>query len=141
MRNRGEEEGSVATAIQLLKKVNLAVMAGREPGRLTLTSSPVRVEFIYGAAGSGLCPLETALHEKWSGETLVLTVPSGRAQEFFGHLLLPFQQALGIQLMPETLCLQITVTAVQDADNREVVQFLAKSLAHGCGGSCGCGCS
>jgi hypothetical protein len=53
---------------------------------------------------------------------------------------LPLRQALGLQIMPEKIVLKVEVTAVEDADNREVVQSLAKALA-GCGhGSCGCGC-
>jgi hypothetical protein len=40
-----------------------------------------------------------------------------------------------------TINLEIEVAAVTDADDREVVQSLAKiSALGGCGGSCGCGC-
>ncbi len=134
----------MTTAIQVLKKVTLAIIAGStgsEPGEYKSTYSPVPFEFIYGLASVGLCPFENAMYDKREGETLTLTVSISEAPEFFGHLFLPFRQALGLQIMPETITLKVEVIAVSDAENREIVQSLAKALAHGgCGGSCGCGC-
>jgi hypothetical protein len=128
--------------IQHLKKVTLLLMAGSESGQYNLTGSPVIFEFIYGVASDGLCPFEGALHDKREGESLILTVSTSEAHEFFGHLFLPLRQALGLHIMPATIILKVEVTAVNDAENREVVQSLAKALASGCcgGGSCGCGC-
>jgi hypothetical protein len=79
------------------------------------------------------------LHNKRVGESLTLTVSTAEAHEFFGHLFSPIRQALGLQIMPQTIALEVEVAAVIDADNREVVQSLAKASS-GCGGSCGCGC-
>jgi hypothetical protein len=127
--------------IQPLKKVTLSLMAGSMSEKLDLTGSPVALEFIYGVASDGLCPFESALHDKHEGDKLVLSVPTANAHEFFGHIFQSLRQTLGLLIIPETIHLQIEVTAVVDADNREVVQSLAKALAHGsCGGSCGCGC-
>jgi hypothetical protein len=131
----------VETTIQPLKKVTLSLMAGSKPEKYNLTGSPVALEFIYGVASDGLCPFESTLHDKHEGDTLILNVPAADAHEFFGHIFQSMRQALGLLIIPETIRLQIEVTAVVDADNREVVQSLAKALAHGsCGGSCGCGC-
>ena len=128
-------------SIQLLKKVTLSLRAGSKPEKFDLTTSPVALEFIYGVASDGLCPFESALHEKHQGDSLVLHVPTADAHEFFGHLFQSLRQVLGLQILPGIICLTIEVTDVADADNREVVQSLAKALAHGsCGGSCGCGC-
>jgi hypothetical protein len=137
----GPEEIPVKTTIQPLKKVTLSLMAGSKPEKYNLTGSPVVLEFIYGVASDGLCPFESALHDKHQGDRLVLNVPTADAYEFFGHIFQSLCQALGLLIMPETIHLHIEVAAVVDADNREVVQSLAKALAHGsCGGSCGCGC-
>ena len=87
----------------------------------------------------GSAPLKVHCMKEPVGERVELTVPAAEAQEFFGHLLLPLRQLLALQIMPHTLVLQVEVTAVHDADNREIVQSLAKA-GSGCGGSCGCGC-
>ena len=129
------------TTIQLLKKVTLSLMAESTPGKSNPAGSPVDLEFVYGVASDGLCPFESALDGKGEGDTLSLSVPLTDSPEFFGHVFQPLRQALGLLILPETLSLKIKITSVRDADNREVVQSLAKSLAHGsCGGSCGCGC-
>jgi hypothetical protein len=125
----------LTATIQHLKKVTLSLAAD------SIGSEPVIFDFIYGIASGGLCSFEGVLHNKGEGEKLTITVSATEAHEFFGHLLLPLRQALGLQIMPETIILTAAVIAVADADDREVVQSLAKALAAGgCGGSCGCGC-
>jgi hypothetical protein len=138
----GPKEVQLTANIQTLKKVLLSLVAGSEPGKFNMTASPVDFEFIYGVASDGLCPFESALGDKCEGDSLDLNVPSGDAHEYFGHFFHPLRLALGLQIMPAVIALQVKVTTVVDADNREVVQSLAKSLSHGgCGGgSCGCGC-
>ncbi len=134
----------MTAAIQVLKRVTLSLIlgsAGSGREKYNLSDSSVPFEFIYGVASVGLCPFENELHDKQVGESLTCTVSSTEAHEFFGHLFLPLQQALSLQNIPEVITLKIEVIAVQDAENREIVQSLAKALAHGgCGGSCGCGC-
>jgi hypothetical protein len=135
------KEMLVNTTIQPLKKVTLSLMAGGKPDQFNRIGSSVALEFIYGVASDGLCPFESALNDKHQGDTLTLSVPSGEAPQFFGHIFKSLRHVLELQIMPETIYLNIEVTSVVDADNREVVQSLAKALAHGnCGGSCGCGC-
>ncbi len=137
----GLKAKEVRAAVQPLKKVALSLLAGDEPGKFNLRGSPVALEFVYGVASDGLCPLEAALNEKHAGDILDLRVRTADAHEFFGHIYHSMRQALGLQIMPETICLKIEVTAVIEADDREVVRSVARALAHGgCGGSCGCGC-
>lgn len=124
----------MTATIQALKKVTLSLSAGSEK------SKPVPFSFIYGIAGSGLCPFEQALQDKGEGEHLSFTVTESEAHDFFGHLFLPLHQALDLPIIPQTLLLKVEISTVKDADNREVVQSLAKASS-GCGGSCGCGCS
>jgi hypothetical protein len=132
----------LTTTIAILKKVTLSITSGSlggESGKVSQTGSPVTFQFIYGLASDGLCPFEIALHDKGVGESLSFKVLNNEAQEFFGHLFSPLRQALGLQIMSQMIVLDVEVKAVVDADNREVVQSLAK-VGNGCGGSCGCGC-
>jgi hypothetical protein len=130
----------MSTTIQPLKKVRLTVLAGSKVGEYRLTPSPVVFEFLYGIGADGLTPFEMTLGEKKPGDNLTVTVAAGEASMFFGRLLGSIRNLLGLQLFPTTLSLQMTVTAVNDAENREVVQALARSTGHGCDGSCDCGC-
>lgn len=130
------------TTIQQLKKVRLAILAGSEPGKHSLTAIPVNFEFIYGIGAEGLEPFEVVLDDKCVGEHVVLTLAADEAPQFFGRYFGSIRQLLGLHLLPPHLSLHMTVTLVADADNWEVVQALAKSTGHGgCGGSCDCGCS
>lgn len=130
-------------SIQALKKVTLSVQAGSEAMNFSLTPSSVTIEFIYGVASDGFSPFEVALGDKVSGDRLSFSVSNSEVADFFGNLFPGLRQKLGIHLLPEMLFLQVDVNSVAAADNREVVQALAGSLAHGgCGGgSCDCGCS
>jgi hypothetical protein len=135
------EEITVNPPIQPLKKVILSLVANSEPGKLNLTASPESFEFVHGVASDGLCPFETALQDKRKGDKLVVSVRTADAHEYFAHIYHGLRQKLGLRIMPETICLEIEITAVSNADDREVVQSVAKALAHGgCGGTCGCGC-
>lgn len=129
----------MTATIKVLKKVTLSIIAGSEPEKTNQTSSPVIFEFIYGLASEGLSPFESALYDRAVGESLSFNVSNTESQEFFGYLFSPLRQALGLQIMPQTIVLTAEITAVVDADNREVVQTMAK-VGSGCGGSCGCGC-
>ncbi|MGB3213123.1 MAG: hypothetical protein WBB19_20640 [Desulforhopalus sp.] len=134
----------MTATIKPLKRVTLSLTAGNrgsEPEKTTQNDSPVTFTFIHGVASSGLCPFEAALHDKREGEKLALSISTGEAHEYFGYLFPSLRQVLGLQILPETINMNIEVNAVADADNREVVQSLAKALAGcGCGDSCGCGC-
>ena len=125
--------------IQNLKKITLLLGIGTAKEKSDPIGAPVEFEFIYGMASAGLSPFECALYEKSPGEHLRFDIAAAEAPEFFGHLLLPVRQVLGLSIMPQKLALQVAVHSVDDPDNREIVQYLAKA-GSGCGGSCGCGC-
>lgn len=131
----------VITAIEPLKKVKLSIAAGIRPGGNDLTPTPLEYEFLYGIGSQGLEPFEAALHGKATGECLTVTVAASEAPIFFGRFLRPVLRLLGLQTCPAALFLSLSVTRVADAENREVVQALAREAGHGgCGGSCDCGC-
>lgn len=131
----------MSSHVQQLKKITISLVLGGKSVDDKQSASPVSFDFIYGVASEGLCPFETTLFEKSEGDTLSLAVSAAEASNYFGHLLLPLRQALGLQILPETINLRVGVTKVRDAENREIVQSLAKALGGGCGGSCDCGCS
>jgi hypothetical protein len=131
----------MGTTVQLLKKITLSLSTGIGPGKSDTSGSPLSFVFIYGVASDGLCPFENALHDKGEGERLVVRIKAADAHEYFGHLCHPLCQILGNQLPDGTIELDIAVTSITDADDREVVQAAARALVHGgCGTSCGCGC-
>lgn len=131
----------MTASIQHFKKIGLTIQAGSGPGKYNLTPSPMAFEFLYGIGSDGLTPFEVMLGGKAEGDTLTLAVSADDAPQFFGHFLLPLRQGLGLHLLPAEIRLDLKVTAVSDAENREVVQALARAAGHGgCGGSCGCGC-
>ncbi|MBB5349593.1 hypothetical protein JWG42_15155 [Desulfoprunum benzoelyticum] len=131
----------MGATIQVLKKVTLSLVAKTEPGKCSTNAPPIPLVFIYGVGSDGLCPFETALWDKHEGEKLVVSVKATDVQEYFGHLFHTLCHMLGKQIADGTIDLEIEVTGVTDADNREVVQAVAKALSHGgCGTSCGCGC-
>lgn len=131
----------MTVTIQPLKKVTLSIAAGSASGTTNLTTDPVSLEFIHGIASGGISRFESALHGKKEGESLSVSVAVAKAHEFFGPFHHSLFQGIGLQIMPAKLFLEFTVMKVIDADNREVVQSLAKGLSGGCGGgSCDCGC-
>lgn len=131
----------MTNTVQHMKKVSLLLKVAGEPGLERLTDCPVSFEFIYGVASDGICQFESIISGKQEGDTLHVPVTKADACNFFGHILSPLRQALGLHIMPETCTLAIEIAAVMDATDREVAQAVAKGLSHGsCGGSCGCGC-
>lgn len=121
--------------IQPLKKVTLSITPDDVQGK-----EPISLTFIFGLATGGLSSFEAALQDKPAGERVKLTVAGSEADAYFGHLLLPLRERLGLHLIPETISLQVEISGIEKPADIEVVKALAKSGA-GCGGSCDCGCS
>lgn len=90
--------------------------------------------FIYGVGSDGLTPFEKALFGKCVGDSLRMEIPARDHCAILGHLESPLGEQAGIR-KPGTL--QITVTDVSRAADREVVQAMASG--GGCS-DCGCGC-
>ena len=122
----------MSDTIDHLKKVRLEIQ---------LAKRTVPFDFIFGIASDGMCPFEFELLHKTVGDRLHLNVPQTEAPRIFAHLYLPLCIALSLSEMPKTLDLDIAVSAVSDAEPREVVRAMAQTAeAAGCGGNCGCGC-
>jgi hypothetical protein len=100
-----------------------------------------QLTFIYGISKNGLCPFEVRLHQKGVGDSLQITVSKNNAQELFGHLYPLLCSQLKWPDSEEDLQLQVSVSAIETVEDREIVQALAKNVGHGCGGTCDCGCS
>lgn len=126
--------------IQQLKRVTLSVKHLHSAGGGGSAQSS-QLRFFYGIAADGLTPFEMALSDKRVGARLHCDLLSGQIGEYFGHLLPAMHRALGDNLVDQVLSLEMEVLAVEDPDNRDLVQAMARSLGHGCGGgSCDCGC-
>jgi len=130
----------VNTSIQQLKKVILGVsLRDSLPGQ----GSPnqARLTLYHGIAAEGLSGIEMALSGHRQGEKLRFELAHGEFAEFFGPLLPSLRLALGGDLPTPPLVCEVDILEVEDAPHRELVQAMARSLSHGCGGGgCDCGC-
>jgi hypothetical protein len=135
------EEDSVNDVIQQLKRVTLSVKHLHSASGDDSTESSL-LRFFYGIAADGLTPFEMALSDKRLGDRLRCDLFSGQAREYFGHLLFDLRKVMGVDLIGQPCSLEVEVLRVEEPDNRDLVQAMARSLGHGCGGgSCDCGCS
>ncbi len=123
-----------ADVIGYMKKVSLSLEAGTTQDSMDLSEQPFSFQFIYGVGTEGVCLFEKALFEKRPGEKILLQVDPHQTGEIFGHLK---QRLFNFLPMNRSFYLKSTITAIETADSREIVQALAK----GTGSSdCGCGC-
>lgn len=98
--------------------------------------SAQRVEaysFIVGVGSGGLSPFEYALLEKRAGDRIRLEIDPWQVNETFEHLQPPMP-VLAHQGGP--VVIDAVVTAVAQAEPREIVKAMAAT--GGC--DCGCGC-
>lgn len=108
------------------------------PGR----KSMIRLDFIFGVASSGLSAFEREIYNKSAGDTVSISVPRSLAPEYFGHIYQRLYQHVKSSIIPDVFNLKVSISAVQQSDEREVVKAMTQSLGHSCGGgSCDCGCS
>jgi hypothetical protein len=112
----------------------------RQAELLNLTGPPV--EFIFGIGRDGLSRFEADLQHKDVGETISCSINGSTCHEYFGHL---YPLVCGRLVLPDgpgAVDLEFSVSEVSRPDNREIVEAMARSIGHGCGGgSCDCGCS
>jgi len=126
---------------KMMMKVSLGVEAGTTPGTYALTASPLLLEFVYGAGARGVTLLETALDGLGVGDVREIQLEAAEVEGFFGHLYDGWRQKFSGVPLPATIFLRLTLKGWAEAEPREVVQALARSLAGGgCAGNCGCGC-
>lgn len=114
-----------------LKKVSLILEAGTGPDMSDLSAGPIPFDFVYGAGGQGLCPLEFQLADKKEGEVLSLRIRGEELSALFQHLLNP--PLLPLEAAGD-FSLKVTIMRVSAADPREVIKALAEA------GSCGDRC-
>ncbi len=127
-------------AIDVLNKIELSLAIAGESGDQAAAGSGVEYEFIFGVATEGMSSFELALEGKEEGEHCTLSVPAAEANEYFGIHFRHLRQLLFLQILPETIRLNIHVISVKEAESREIVQSIARAAAScSCGGSCGCG--
>jgi hypothetical protein len=120
----------------MMQKISLNLIAGSEPDSFSFTPSPVAMDFIFGAGSAGLTPFEVALNGVQVGEKISLRLTAKEMVSYLGHQHASLCQKLGLLLFPETLFLEVELSAISEPSAREVVQYLAKATSHG---GCGCG--
>jgi hypothetical protein len=122
----------MSSAVDHLKRISLKVQ---------FEARTVPFDFIFGIASDGMCPFEYELLHKAVGDRLHLNVPPAEAPRTFAHLYRPLCSALSLPEASRTFKLDISVSAIADAEPRDVVRAMAQvAEADGCGGDCGCGC-
>ena len=116
-----------------MDKVSLEIKAVPQSG----VDEPVeaRLDIIYGIGAAGVTPFERMLFEKSVGQTVAITVTPESGNALLGHHLCALTQA--VPLSPP-FQLDVSISAIERAQGREVVKAMAQ--ATGCGGGCDCGC-
>lgn len=128
----------MSTAIANLKKVGLLLQA--TDCRTVIQGGSARLFFfIYGVAGTGLCPFEMEMRDGVVGDTIELQLSPVEMQPFFGHLYQPLLRHLNLLVMPQKLSLTATVASVEEPDEREIIKAMAAAVGGGCHTDCGCG--
>lgn len=126
-----------------LKKISLTLRVVSQTGS-ERQETPVecRLDFIYGLSRDGLSPLEAELQQKRVGDSLQWLIPEDSVSDFLGHL---YPAVCGkLQLSPGSsgeLQLRITLETIEIPEDKEIIQAMARTVGHGCGGTCDCGCS
>ena len=117
-------------------KVSLLVRA-KAHGRKLEEDGPASVSFIYGIGSQGITPFEKQLSGKTVGGSVCIRIEPGEQQSFFGHLTCTVMEAVEA---PPPVDLEITVSKLEQADDRELVKAMAELSSCGSGCDCGCGC-
>jgi len=120
--------------IEGLKKVTLTVEAGTLEDRMDLTSDPNPYELVIGIGSEGFTPFEYAMLGKGLGDILLLEIHRFRKKAFFGHIDLPLP--VSVREL-DSFFLKITVNAIDDVDQTELVRAMAGSVSECTGDCCG----
>lgn len=129
------------TPIQQLKKITLVVTWHDVATTGEASPSAARLLLYHGIAAEGLSGLEMALIGHGEGEKLGFDLAGNQLAEFFGSLWPSLPLALDGDLPTHSFACEVEILAVEEASQRELVQAMARSLSHGCGGGgCDCGC-
>jgi len=128
--------------IDYLKKISLELQLVTEPEEAEQeASTQCRLDFIFGIGQDGLSPLEAALQHKGVGDSLQRDIPRDRLEDFFAHLYPALCKNLRLPAdLSEDLHLNIRLAAIETPGDREIVRAIARTVSHGCGGNCDCGC-
>ena len=124
-----------SSVISYMKKITVTLETGTSPDNMDLSEHPFSLQFIYGIGVEGICLFEKSLFEKQPGDKTFLQVDPCQAGEVFGHLK---QQLIDFLPMSAPFYLKTTIRAIEAADNREIVQAMAKGVG---ANNCGCGCN
>lgn len=124
--------------IQALKKVSVIV---REKEGAASKSDGLAFTYIHGIAVEGLSTFENNLDGAKVGDKISLSVKAEKSVEFFGNVLGQVSPIINKEISPAQFDLEVEITKIVPAENREVVAALAgTSGGCGSGGDCGCGC-
>jgi hypothetical protein len=116
--------------IENLMKVTLDI----EAEDLAAGSGNKSFQFVYGVGPDGITPFEKALFGKVAGDRVRLEIAPTEYLLTVGHLAMPLREQTGIT---SPAGMQVTITDVVKARDREVVQAMA--AGGGCS-DCDCGC-
>ena len=128
--------GTVKSHIDYLNKVTLDLEAGSRPDDMDLTKNPVQYSFVFGVAANGITPFEKALFAGAVGDAQTFAIQADNACDILGHLRSPLLSQLSVSV---PFFLKARISHISQAENREVVQAMAATLAD-CGDGCDCGC-
>ncbi len=124
--------------VEPLKKITLTIQAGTSPDNMDLTPQTPQFSFIFGLAPEGMTPFEYKLVDKIENDEVLLHLKEASVGTFFEHLNPPIWDLMKGR---GEIYLNLKITGISDAGNREVIKAMAAMAGHGGGGcDCGCGC-
>ncbi len=120
--------------IEGLTKVTLLLEAGTHEKKMDLTPEPVSFRLVVGVGPEGYTNFEYELMGKTVGDILRFEIRGWRVDEMFGRLAIPLPER--VRLM-DVFFMKVTVYAIEDADQAEIVRAMAGRVTD-CGGGGGC---
>jgi hypothetical protein len=120
--------------VEGLKKVTVLLEAGTQSKHMDLTPEPVSFEVVVGVGPEGYTDFEYELLGKKVGDVLYLEIQGLRFNDMFGRLAVPLPEKVR---RLDIFFMKVTVCAIGDVDQAEIVRAMAGRVGD-CGGDC-CG--
>ncbi len=126
---------NASLSIGPLKKVFLTITAADSEVSPDIGRTTGSVEFVFGIGANGLTRFECMIADKHVGDQVVIPVRKNEGPVLFGRL---FRDLPPFSHEADPVFLHISISAVSEPTQREIIKAMAEAAA--CGADCECGC-